>query len=150
MISPNLNQADPVFICGFPSGGTDLLKTILNAHPFVHISSEMPFLYYLSKYGYSSTSIFESQADLEKLRRLLCQLDVWNNLENVDGAIELPSNRSLNLPEVLRCWFNNSNRTVWGNKTPQNTEHISELCRLFNRPKFILITRDVRDVCLSW
>lgn len=150
MNSVNLNRINPVFICGFPSGGTDLLKTILNAHPLVHISSEMPFLYHLPKYGYSSVSTFESQAELEKLRNLLLRLDVWKNLENIDGAFELPSNHAATLPELLRFWFNASTKAIWGNKTPQNTEHISDICQLFDRPKFIFITRDVRDVCLSW
>lgn len=150
MSSIKLDHSDPVFICGFPSGGTDLLKTILNAHPRIHISSEMPFLFYLPKYGYSSTSTFDSEADLEMLRKLLRRFDVWNNLENIEGTVDIPGNRTLGLPEVLRCWFNSSSRPVWGNKTPQNTEHISELRTLFHKPRFILITRDVRDVCLSW
>ena len=37
-----------------------------------------------------------------------------------------------------------------GNKTPQNTEHIEELTKLFPDARFILIVRDVRDVALSW
>ncbi len=150
MSSIKLDRTDPAFICGFPSGGTDLLKTILNAHPLVHISSEMPFLFYLPKYGYSSASTFSVKADLESLRKLLRRFDVWNNLENIDGTVDVPSDRTLRLSEVLHCWFSNSSRPVWGNKTPQNTEHIAELRSLFDKPKFILITRDVRDVCLSW
>lgn len=145
-----LDQINPVFICGFPSGGTDLLKTILNAHPLIHISSEMPFLYYLPKYGYSSASTFECDADIEALRKLLRRFDVWSNLENIESAVDIPSGRTLAMSEVLRCWFNHSTKPIWGNKTPQNTEHISELRSLFSKPKFILITRDVRDVCLSW
>jgi len=37
-----------------------------------------------------------------------------------------------------------------GNKTPQNTENIGRLLGLFPDSKFVLVARDIRDICLSW
>lgn len=46
--------------------------------------------------------------------------------------------------------FSNDNKLVWGNKTPQNTENIELLSNLFPNARFLIIVRDVRDICLSW
>jgi hypothetical protein len=144
------NTPPPVFICGFPGGGTDLLKNILNSHPEIYINGEMPFLYNLSKYGYKFESQFKSQHSIEKLRNLLMKLDQWGNLENINTSINVSQNKWFTLQNILRYFFNNSDRKIWGNKTPQNSENISSLKNLFPSSKFILIVRDVRDICLSW
>ena len=39
-----------VFICGFPSSGTDLLKNIINAHTAVFLGGEFPLLARLARY----------------------------------------------------------------------------------------------------
>lgn len=45
-------HTDLVFLCGFPSSGTDLLKNVMNAHPDIWMSGEFPFLPRLAReYG---------------------------------------------------------------------------------------------------
>jgi hypothetical protein len=141
-----------LFICGFPSGGTDLLKNILNAHPDVYINGEMPFLYKIHEYGYRHDSQFKNIGDIYRLRKILKLIDVYNNFENIDldFQIKLENNKNILLEEVLYYIFSNKNRLVWGNKTPQNTENILYLYELFPEAYFLLIVRDIRDVCLSW
>jgi Sulfotransferase family len=135
-----------LFICGFPSGGTDLLKNIINAHPLVYINGEMPFLYELFQNGVKSNIVFKNKIEIEKFRKFLKKKDIWSNLENIDADIkDVP----MNLKNLLRIFFSNDYHLVWGNKTPQNAEHIKELDLLFPHSKFIIIVRDVRDVCLS-
>jgi len=137
----------PVFICGFPSGGTDLLKNLLNAHERIFLNGEMPFLYNLPAKGYTYNTILGSQAELEEFRKFLKRVDVWNNLENINGN-ELFA--PVKVPEALKYFFNNKDKPTWGNKTPQNTEHINDLIKLFPRAKFVIIIRDIRDIALSW
>lgn len=136
-----------LFICGFPSGGTDLTKTILNAHPDIYINGEMPFLYSLPRKDYDYSFKIKDTKSLEILRNILKKKDIWNNLENIDETdIQFP----VALPELLRILFTDKNKKVWGNKTPQNSENIPSLLTLFPEAKFILVIRDVRDICLSW
>lgn len=143
-------EKSPLFLCGFPSGGTDLLKTILNAHPNIYISSEMPFIYDLYRYGYDKNVRFSSKEDLERFRELLIKLDLWKNLQNLTETINVDESAPKSIQEVLRIWFTDRQEIVWGNKTPQNTENMQNLSELFPEGKFIFIVRDVREICLSW
>ena len=136
-----------LFVGGFPSGGTDLLKNILNAHPKVYINGEMPFLYKLAKFGYTENSIISSETECDRFLKLLKKINQWNNLENIDYK---PTVYPANVGMLLYNIFTSKNSLIWGNKTPQNTENINILSSIFPNAKFIIITRDVRDVCLSW
>lgn len=148
----NRNMHSPLFICGFPSGGTDLIKTVLNAHPDIYINGEMPFLQNLERFGYSATSKFRTTDELELLQRRLREIDYYHNVENISHnfSIDLAMEDSLFLGDTLYALFSARVREIWGNKTPQNTEHMDALIRLFPCVRFLIITRDVRDVCLSW
>lgn len=146
------NSAMLLFICGFPGGGTDLIKTILNAHPDVFINGEMPFLANLTKYGIDHSTTFSDNANIKSFQLLLKRLDVWGNLNNIeyDFSSDLHRDEILTIEDILRICFSKQNKQVWGNKTPQNTENIDLLNQLFPKARFLIITRDVRDVCLSW
>ena len=141
-----------LFICGFPSGGTDLTKTILNAHPDVYINGEMPFLYQLGKYGITKDSTFSSLEEVESFKKLLRKINTWGNIENLnyDFSQDLEEKKSITQEEILQTCFSGKSRRIWGNKTPQNTEHIAQLNRLFPTSRFLIVVRDVREVCLSW
>ena len=141
-----------LFIGGFPSGGTDLTKTFVNAHPEIYINGEMQQLSQLSRYGYSAASRFDSTQELSILRHQLALGDEWNNLEclDFDFSATLAAHHALTLEEALRHFFNERDVEVWGNKTPQNTEHMAALHALFPQAKFLIVVRDVRDICLSF
>ena len=141
-----------LFVCGFPSGGTDLVKTILNAHPDVYINGEMPFLKNIAKYGYGRHTTFTSIAEVRAFQRVLERVNTWGNIENIhhDFSSDIETSGELSLEEVLRTCFSRRNCKVWGNKTPQNTENIAQLSTLFPDAYFLIVVRDVRDICLSW
>lgn len=141
-----------LFVCGFPSGGTDLTKTILNAHPEVFLNGEMPRLPALARHGYHSATVFRSREELVAFQRTLERLNTWDNIANLrhDFAPLLAQRGQLGLLEVLKVMFADRDRRVWGNKTPQNTESIQALYSVFPEARFLIVTRDVRDVCLSW
>jgi hypothetical protein len=141
----------PLFICGFPSGGTDLLKTVLNAHPDVYINGEMPFLADILQLGYDCDTQFSTMDEIAAFIRSIEKLDEYGNFENIryDYSTSLSMTHVLTLQHVIRKAFSSSSSPVWGNKTPQNTENITRLAKIFPGAKFLVITRDVRDVCLS-
>lgn len=145
------NIADPLFLGGFPSGGTDLLKNILNAHPQIHINGEMPFLYNLEKYGLRPDQTIKSSAEFDEYKEIFTNYDIWDNLEGLaDLNFKDFDQKEITLKEFLRKAFNDNDRLVWGNKTPQNTENVDELLKFFPNAKFVIIIRDIRDTALSW
>ena len=134
-----------LFLCGFPSSGTDLLKNILNAHPDIYIGGEFPFLPSLAEnYG----PVVRPDAVGGLIERLK-QIDVYHNFRNPGLAVSsLPTECSM--ADIFSRMLSSDERKWKGNKTPQNTENIDKLKKLFPRAKFILIIRDIRDVALSW
>jgi len=142
----------PLLICGFPSGGTDLIKTVLNAHPDIHISGEMPWLKDVAARGYDHSTVFSDIDVIHEFQNLLQSLDFWHNVGNVshDFTENLREKGALSLEEVTQICFTGRDVKIWGNKTPQNTENIATLSQLFPNARFLIITRDIRDICLSW
>lgn len=145
-----------LFVSGFPSGGTDLMKTILNAHPDVFLNGEMPLLDRLSDYGYTSTTLIETENDMHKLKSVLSSLDIWHNIKNLRQADKIildaikENDISLTIEYVLQKMFSDKNTRVWGNKTPQYTENMPALSEIFPDALWLIVTRDPRDICLSW
>lgn len=142
-----------LMICGFPSGGTDLTKSILNAHPNIDLCGELPLLTTIKNNGYFAETTFSNLADIEKLRETLKNIDVWKNLKNIDYNFseDLKDAKELSLEEVIRkLSSNHADTLIWGNKTPQNTEKMLEIQALFPDVYFLIVTRDVREICLSW
>ena len=133
-----------VFLCGFPSSGTDLLKNVINSHPDVYISGEFPFLYRLAA-AYGETI---AAGEIEEVIAALRKIDVYHNFAN--PRPDLPPDRAYSFAEIYATMVTKTPRRWMGNKTPQNTEHIDALRLLFPKAKFIVITRDVRDIALSW
>jgi len=141
-----------LFVCGFPSGGTDLTKTVINAHPEINLSGEMPFLVDLLKEGYDHSSRFSTVEEIDTVKDILRSGDTWANIRNLDYDFTslLKEKEPLSLTDVMSHVFVSEYSTVWGNKTPQNTENMLRLHRLFPDAYFLIVTRDVRDIGLSW
>jgi Sulfotransferase family len=135
-----------VFICGFASGGTDLLKNVMNAHPAISLPGEFPFLPKLA-------DEFEGEVAGDEVPRLverLHELDVYGNFPSTHARLPASANGHYALAEVYAALAAPRGVSWTGNKTPSNTQNIDRLRALFPRAKFIVIVRDVRDVALSW
>jgi Sulfotransferase family len=138
-------ESNLLFICGFPSSGTDLLKNILNAHPDISIGGEFPFLPALcAKYGplVRGNAVHEVIEDLK-------WIDFYHNFRNPMLTV-LPTRQEHSLEEIYSLMLTTETKRWKGNKTPQNTENIGKLRVLFPNAKYILVVRDIRDVALSW
>lgn len=139
-----------LFIGGFPSGGTDLVKNILNSHSEIYINGEMPFLHKLYDSGYFADTLLKGLQQQEKFRILAGKLDQWNNLEQNDNPLKNSSkSNSISVQEFLYNSFSIGNQKIWGNKTPQNTENYETLNKMFPNAKYLIVVRDIRDICLS-
>jgi hypothetical protein len=133
-----------LFLCGFPSSGTDLLKNLLNAHPDIRIGGEFPLLPSLARrFG----SVVSREAAPQLVRALL-DSDIYGNLKNRDlpPSFGFPALTS----DVYRALLGFHDVAWTGNKTPQNSENIDKLELLFPGSRYVLIVRDIRDVALSW
>jgi len=134
-----------VLLCGFPSSGTDLLKNLVNAHSEIIVGGEFPLLPSLAaKYGPTIPTHHIDQA-LDDLRSIDCYQNFGNSMAGVPGkAVDV------SMARLFAHLLTAQDMTWVGNKTPQNSEHVLELDRLFPEARFIVIVRDVRDVALSW
>lgn len=137
------------FVTGFPSGGTTILKSILNSHPQIAISPEMPFIYDLGDYGFKRDSTFTTEKEIEEFREIIRSRDKFRACQNLEATFDFSAGQTYSIVEVLRGWFTKKNAVIWGNKTPQNTENIFKLNALFPSCKFLVISRDVRETALS-
>ena len=141
-----------LFVCGFPSGGTDLLKTILNAHPLIYLNGEMPLLHKIADLNVHEGKIIDSEAEIDRIKDNLLKFDIWHNIENLEEDIGLVFQEygNIRFDSLLKVLFTKKDVIVWGNKTPQNSENMQILHKLFPQAKFLIIVRDIRDVCISW
>ncbi|HEX9728964.1 MAG TPA: sulfotransferase [Gemmatimonadales bacterium] len=134
-----------LFIVGFPSSGTELLKTVLRAHESIWLGGEYPFL--LDVACRFPPALLPGE--VREVERSLVRRDVYRQLRR----------RALTVEELRACrtFADVYGRLVadrpahWlGNKTPQYAERLRELHGVFPESRVILLVRDVRDVCLSW
>ena len=140
-----------VHIIGYPSSGTTLLRRILNAHPDLCITSEMPLLPTLA--GKLPARI--DRTNFRETKRRFLAVDVYGNFRN----------RELLFPDLVTLFgpaeyytaahlyaalIDPRPCTYYGNKTPQYSESLPKLLALFPQTKLILIVRDIRDVALSF
>lgn len=133
-----------LFICGFPSSGTDLLRNILNAHPDIFIGGEFPLLPHLSE-NFGAT-IAPNRIGAAQIAIRRC--DIYNNLAN--AGVKFVPESSLLFSDLFIRMLTTEKALWYGNKTPQNTENIDKLVSLFPNAKYIIIVRDIRDVAISW
>jgi hypothetical protein len=144
-----------LFSCGFGSGGTDLTKNILNAHPKIRISSEFINLPNILERGYNKDTVFSDMNEVAEFRRLLQELHFGTDFDGIDYehslkllASDFAEKGSLTLEDGLRRCLSTKDATVWGTKIL--AWQIGIMSELFPKAKFLIVTRDVRDICLSW
>lgn len=136
-----------VHVCGFPSSGTDLLSNFISSHPDIHVRGEFPMLPRLAK----RFGPLVPRAEVPEVIEALRTGDVYANFENRSPtSFESDPRPFVPLADIYAAMLTTRNVRWCGNKTPQNTENMDRLLKLFPDTRFILITRDIRDVCVSW
>lgn len=141
--NPEPMSAGPLFVVGMWRSGTSLLYALLNQHSQIGLmyESDLPLL----------SSLFLLP---RKSSWWLNKVDSWNGAltrHQIDGGA-IPENIS-DLPgafgAVARQYARKKAATVWGCKSPNYYDCMTELASWFPEAKFIVIWRDPADVCRS-
>ena len=142
----------PVFVVGVDRSGTTLLSLIISSHPLIAIPYESHFIVAMAeKYGTDIAPLPAiKQQDL--LANIINQPYVkdWDYEINSEN-IELTANDNVSniIEKVYKNYARQAGKSIWGDKSPDNTPHIDSLNKLYPDAKYIHIIRDGRDVADS-
>lgn len=128
--APWTSDERPIVIGGASRSGTTLLQALLNAHRDVMIGPE--------------TGIFNAHPEATRLAAH-CGLSV--------AQVRRLYHRSHTLGDFYQrlntALMARDGKTVWGEKTPSNVQHIAAIFRCFPGARFVHVLRDGRDVACS-
>lgn len=145
---------EPFFIIGTQRGGTTLLRLMLNKHSNICIPPESHFLISLfKKFAPQQVLNKEQQYVAKEIISSHPRFSTWNvSLAEFDGIIDLLPEQCP-LPLLIKKLFEKqiepTGKKIWGEKTPEYIDIISQLAAAFPRARFISIIRDGRDVAMS-
>ena len=123
------NNADPIFLIGFPRSGTTLLDTVLRTHNSIEVIEEKLLVEDL----------------IDKLSNYI-NGDLLNlNSINVDAIIDI-RNSYFKKREALVGYNKN---LIYIDKLPLNIIYVAELNKIFPKARFILVLRNPFDAVLS-
>lgn len=132
----------PLFVVGVWRSGTSLLYTLLNQHPQVALmyESDLPLLAPMFALRRSRQDWAErwefwnsglSRHRLDPIR--------FGPQSDVKGALEC----------ACREYAQKKNASIWGCKSPNYFDSLSQLAKDFPDARFIVIWRDPADICRS-
>jgi hypothetical protein len=136
-------SAGPLFVVGMWRSGTSLLYALLNQHPQIGLMYE------------SDLALLSSLFVLpRKSSWWLNKVDSWNGAltrHKIDSSA-IPENIN-SLPgaftAVAQQYAAKKGATIWGCKSPNYYDCMTDLAAWFPEAKFIVIWRDPADVCRS-
>jgi hypothetical protein len=143
-MEPNLTPTDfapgPLFVVGMWRSGTSLLYSLLNQHPQIALlyEGDLPLLGALFQNGKGSSDWQE-------------RWEFWN---------QAPTRHSIDLSKVpaqapdlqsaaLAAWKEYAGLALYGDKSPNYFDFLPQLAKDFPNARFIVIWRDLADVCRS-
>src|SRR5579863_2592209 len=137
---PTESGSGPLFVVGIWRSGTSLLYSLLNQHPQIALMYEgdLPLL----------RPLF-----LKRRRKLhwLERWEFWNSAPSrhrIDGS-RIPDNISDLRTAALTVWKQYAGLAIMGDKSPTYYDSLPALAQEFPDARFIVIWRDLTDVCRS-
>jgi len=134
----------PLFVVGMFRSGTSLLYALLNQNPQIALMYEGDLAHLHSLFWFPT-----------KTSRWLAKWNFWNggpSRHKVDTS-KLPANIA-DLKSAVREVYveyarQKKGATIWGCKSPTYYDSIARLGRTFPNARFVIIWRDLHDVCRS-
>jgi hypothetical protein len=161
---PNGNRDEakpPFFVLGSQRSGTTLLRLMLHTHPNLAIPFETGFM---TAFARDASFVTPWHGRLSRYQDLRSGTEIESLLDDIvnfpfvragDLKIDKPLILSKNVDSfaglidaIMKEYARAHGKTRWGDKTPEYTEDIDLIWRLFPCCKFIHLVRDGRDVVL--
>ena len=141
---------------GCQRSGTTLLRLLLTSHENIGIPPEGPYIVRL-KDRYTAQTDFSAATARDFAGAFLgvSKCAEWGlDEDEIIEALEArdPANFAEAISTVHRLYLARHfpGATRWGDKNPSYVKHVDYLLQLFPNARCIFITRDGRDVALSW
>jgi hypothetical protein len=142
------------FLVGCERSGTTLLRLMLNEHPNIAMPAESHFIANLiERFG---TQRILSKDEVIEAYNIIVNLRRWQEWENSREALltKLEILENPTIAQVVNVVFelklSQTGKQLWGDKTPKYSNYIDKIHNMYPGAKFIHLTRDGRDVCLSF
>lgn len=138
-----------LFVVGCPRSGTNLLRTMLDAHPQLALAFDTHFIPRVIELDNQTgdppltPALVEGVIGYHRFRRLEIPADVARKA--ADGA----STYGQFVSALYREYGRQRGKPLVGEKTPDYVSHLPRLHELFPAARFIHLVRDGRDVALS-
>jgi hypothetical protein len=131
-----------IIILGFKRSGTSLLRVLLNSHPDIAVGPEIKFMQEATKKYPATLEDFKAMAYRE-----------IPDYEYSDETVTRIYNASKTTEDLYRNWCmeyrENTNKKIWGDKTPQNFKYLKFLSKKFPDALYVHIVRHPLDVMIS-
>ena len=149
----------PLFVVGLPRSGTKLLRSLLNEHSQIQLTGvESGFLPYWAS-RWASYGDLSKKENFDSFYKLATKLSYFQYAKKGGWLISadawFDTCQNYEITGVFEALMRHDvgmaldSSTIWGDKTPQYTNQLVLLHKLWPEAKFIHIIRDVRDYCLS-
>ena len=140
----NLTPTDfapgPLFVVGMWRSGTSLLYSLLNQHPQIALlyEGDLPLLGPLFRNGKSSSDWQE-------------RWEFWNQAPTRHGIdlSKVPAQAPDLQSAAIATWQEYAGLALYGDKSPNYFDFLPQLAKAFPNARFIVIWRDLADVCRS-
>jgi hypothetical protein len=150
----------PVFVVGIGRSGTKLLRDLLRGHPLIRIppteSSLLPrWVADWHRFGDLSDRQRFAAFYRRAIQTKYCLLMEKHTGGPIPEDVWYTSCRGFGPADVFEALLRvqlaapPETQLIWGDKSPDYTEHLPLLDSLYPHARFIHIVRDVRDCCLS-
>jgi hypothetical protein len=150
-----MSFSGPLFLIGYGRSGTKLLRSILNNHSHIGIVDiETNFLpKWISEWeAFGNLKVPDT---FHRFYRIVCKDPFFYYMRKrgdlINEKIWFSACKKYDVASVFEALikYYMPNKKIWGDKSPNNTKHISVIKEIYPQAKFIHIVRDVRDCCLS-